>query len=60
MCTCVYLSLGQRGRALRGINREQKDTVTVQQLFESNGWPLNVEVTDVCETENTVLSTSLD
>ena len=58
MCTCVYLNLGQRGRALRGINREQKDTV--QQLFESNGWPLNVEVTDVSETENTVLSTSLD
>ena len=32
---------------LRGINREQKDTV--QQLFESNGWPWTVEVTDVCK-----------
>ena len=32
----------------------------VQQLFESNGWPWNAEITDVCETESTVLSTSLD
>ena len=32
---------------LRGINDEQKDAV--QQLFESNGWPWNVEVTDVCK-----------
>ena len=31
-----------------------------QQLFESNGWSLNVEVTDVCETQRTALSTSLD
>ena len=48
----------QRGRALRGINREQKDAV--QQLFESNGWPWNFEVTDIeCETESTALSMSL-
>ena len=46
------------GGALRGINREQKDVV--QQLFESNGWPRNVEVADVCETESTALSTSLN
>ena len=32
----------------------------VQQLFESNGWPWNVEVTDVCEIESAALSTSLD
>ena len=38
--------MGQRGGALWGINGEQKDAV--QQLFESNGWPWNVEVTDVC------------
>ena len=44
------------GSALRGINREQKDTVW--QLFERNGWPWNVEVTDMCETESTALSTS--
>ena len=42
----------------RGINLEQKDAV--QQLFESNGWPWNVEVTDVCEIESTALSMSLD
>ena len=39
-------------------NREQKDAV--QQLFESNGWPWNFEVSDVCETENTALPTSLN
>ena len=49
---------GQRGGTLRGINCEQKDAV--QQLLESNGWPGNVEVTDVCETESTALSLSLD
>ena len=49
---------GQRGGTLRGINCEWRDEV--QQLFESNGWPWNVEVTDVCETESTALSTSLD
>ena len=38
---------------MRGINREQKDPV--QQLFESDGWPWNVEVTNVCETESTAL-----
>ena len=43
---------------LRGINHEQKDAV--QQLFESNGWPWNVEVTDVCETESTAHSSRLD
>ena len=42
----------------RGINHEQKDAV--QQLFESNSWPWNVEVTDVCDTESTTLSASLD
>ena len=45
------------GGALRDINCEQKDAV--QQLFENNGWPWNVEVTDVCETESTALSMSL-
>ena len=44
---------GQWGGALRGISRKQKDTI--QQLFESNGWPWNVEVTDVCETESIAL-----
>ena len=44
---------GQWGGALRGISRKQKDTI--QQLFESNGWPWNVEVTDVCETEGIAL-----
>ena len=39
---------------MRGINHKQKDAV--QQLFESSGWPWNVEVTNVCETESTVLS----
>ena len=43
---------------LRGINHEQKDAV--QQLFESNGWPWNVEVTDVCKTESTAHSSRLD
>ena len=43
---------------LRGINDEQKDAV--QQLFESNGWPWNVEVTDVCKTESTAHSSRLD
>ena len=43
---------------LRGINHEQKDAV--QQLFESNGWPWNVEMTDVCETESTAHSSRLD
>ena len=38
---------GQRGGALRGINHEQKGAV--QHLFESNSWPWNVEVTDVCK-----------
>ena len=42
----------------RDKNREQKDAV--QQLFESNGWPWNFEVSDVCETENTALPTSLN
>ena len=37
---------GQKGGALRGINHEQKGAV--QYLFESNSWPWNVEVTDVC------------
>ena len=49
---------GQWGGALRGISCEQKDAV--QQLFESNRWPWNVEVTDVCETESTALPTSRD
>ena len=43
---------------LRGINREQKDAV--QQLFESNGWPWTVEVTDVCKTDSTAHSSRLD
>ena len=46
------------GPGFEGINREQKDAV--QQLFENNGWPWNVEVTDVRETESTALSTPLD
>ena len=37
---------------------EQKDTA--RQLFESNGWLWNGEATDVCKTESTTLSTSLD
>ena len=51
---------GQRGGALRGINREQKDAV--QRQFESNGWPWNAEVTDVCVKLKTqrCISTSLD
>ena len=43
---------------MRGIKHEQKDVV--QQLFEKNGWPWNVELTDVCETEGTGLSISID
>ena len=43
---------------LRGINHEQKDAV--KQPFESNGWPWNVEVTDVCKTESTAHSSRLD
>ena len=43
---------------LRGINHEQKDAI--QQLFESNGWPWNVEMTSVCETESTAHSLWLD
>ena len=43
---------------LRGINHEQKDAV--QQLFESNGWPWNVEMTYVCKTESTAQSSRLD
>lgn len=39
---------------LKGINHEQKDAV--QQLFERNGWPWNVEVTDVCGTESSASS----
>ena len=49
---------GQRGGALRDINSEQKDTV--QQLFESNSWPWNVELTNAHETESTALSASLE
>ena len=49
---------GQKAETLRGINHEQKDVVL--QLFESNGWPWNVELTDVCETESIALSMSLD
>ena len=37
-----------------GNNREQEDAA--RQLFESNGWPWDVEVTYVCETESTALS----
>ena len=45
MNTHVNLNLG-KGAGLRGcINREQQDAV--QQLFETNGWPWNAEVTDV-------------
>ena len=40
------------------MNTVQKNTV--QQLFESNRWPWNVKVTDVCKTESTTLSTSPD
>ena len=47
-----------KGWGFEGHNHEQKDAV--QQLFKSNSWPWNVEVTDVCETESTALSTSLD
>ena len=57
-CALASVLIGQRGGALRGIIREQKDAV--QQLFESNGWPWNAEVTDVCEAESTALCTSLD
>ena len=39
-------------------NHEQKDAV--QQLFESNGWPWTVEVTDVCKTESTAHFSWLD
>ena len=48
MCTCALAAIliWAKGGAFRGIHREQKDAV--QQLFESNGWPWNVEVTDVC------------
>ena len=52
------ISVWAKGQGFRGINREQKDAV--QQFFKSNGWPWNGEVTDVCETESTALSTSLD
>ena len=44
---CV-LAIWAKVRGLRGINHEQKDTV--QHLFENNGWPWNVKVTDMCET----------
>ena len=53
-----HSEFGQIGRALRGQNQEEKDAVL--QLFESNGWPWNVEVTDVCETESTALAMLLD
>ena len=43
---------------MRDINHEWKEAV--QQLFESNGWPWNAEVTNMCETESTALSTTLD
>ena len=41
------------GWGFEGHNHEQKDAV--QQQFKSNSWPWNVEVTDVCETESTML-----
>ena len=53
---CALASI-LRSWALRGINREQTDAV--QQLFESNSWPWNLEAADVCETESTALPTSL-
>ena len=43
---------------LKGINREQKDAI--QQLFQSNGWPWTVEMTDVCETDSTAHSSRID
>ena len=55
---CSANPIGNSKHGQRGINLEQKDAV--QQLFESNSWPWNAEVTDVCETEGTGLSTSLD
>ena len=58
MRTRVNLNLGKKGGALMGINLEDKDAI--RQLFESNGWPGNVQATDVCGTESTALSTSLD
>ena len=60
MRTCVCLNLGKVAglSPLRGINCEQR--VSVPQLFESNGWPRNVEVTDMCDTESAALSVSLD
>ena len=60
MCTCVDLNLGKVAglSPLRGVSCEQKHSVP--QPFESIGWPRNVEVTDVCDTESTVLSVSLD
>ena len=58
ICACALTSIliWAKGQCSQGINREQKDKV--RQLFECNGWPWNVEVTDTCETESTALSTS--
>ena len=53
MHACINLNLGKGRGALRSINREKKDTV--QLLLESNGWPWNVEETDVCETEHSTV-----
>ena len=52
MRTCVCRNLGKVAglSPLRGVNCEQRDSVP--QLFESNGWPGNVEVTDTCDTES--------
>ena len=58
MRTFVSILIWAKGRGFEGINRQQKDAV--QQLFESNGWPWNVEVTSVCETESTALTMSVD
>ena len=57
-CALVSDLIWAKGPGFGVINHEQMDAV--QQVFESNSWPRNVEVTDVCETESTALSTSLD
>ena len=60
ICACTFMSIliWAKGWCFEGHNFEQEDAVL--QLFESNSWPWNVEVTNVCETESTALSTSLD
>ena len=45
-CTLTPVLIWAKGWGLEGHNCEQKDAVL--QLFESNSWPWNVEVTSVC------------